>query len=579
MQKTRHNTERDMTLIVTVLLSAAVLLVMLSVTMSGVLGTRRSVATDTLVFKSAQAAESGLAQFVAAIPNRRLFTGATLPADYCSVPALTRSNNAQQVSSSLLMACLKNPKKGGALPLGSAAVGQGNASLWIQNIRSGRVGSPVKFTFDVLSVGQVGNGEVRVRAQVQARQMALSFLGVPGAVTSHPSVDLKGNASVSGTELGSSDNDGIQNRFARVTALGGNLAGNGVSQALQNGTALTVRGPEATLRRLRGDSHVQLPVSTSPGSTSVSRMATFRVEAGGNGPRLVPVNLPAGNWYLPAGEIDLNRIRNSVLSVAGNVLQVTPTEQFVTGDRISVTVGDRTYSARVRSNPDMRTSPVELTVDGWTCSPGCSGGPSGLIEGAVLRKSTYGVVTAGTYSGDSDEVPGGVLESVDGRPVVPSPLNDALFQKVFGLSPEEVKVGARVVPANSFDGHIDGLTWVTSSSGQVNLNSVKPTGRGILVIDGDLVINQTKGDDCSLGGMIYVRGNLSIHGNLEMCGALVVEGSILDESGHVTGTGSGDTRFGGTGRKVTYDPDLLYEVAADAGGVSLELLPGTWRQE
>ncbi|MFD1734850.1 type II secretion system protein [Deinococcus malanensis] len=81
------------------------------------------------------------------------------------------------------------------------------------------------------------------------------------------------------------------------------------------------------------------------------------------------------------------------------------------------------------------------------------------------------------------------------------------------------------------------------------MNNEKVQGTGILIVDGDLTINQTTAEvnSCGFKGIIYVRGNVDIRGNLQLCGAIVVEGSILSSDGlTVTGVDDDDSDFGGT---------------------------------
>ncbi|MFD1729882.1 hypothetical protein ACFSC4_30760 [Deinococcus malanensis] len=110
---------------------------------------------------------------------------------------------------------------------------------------------------------------------------------------------------------------------------------------------------------------------------------------------------------------------------------------------------------------------------------------------------------------------------------------------------------ASVFTEAQFDGDVSGLTWVTGTAGDrdINMNNEKVQGTGILIVDGDLTINQTTAEvnSCGFKGIIYVRGNVDIRGNLQLCGAIVVEGSILSSDGlTVTGVDDDDSDFGGT---------------------------------
>jgi hypothetical protein len=150
------------------------------------------------------------------------------------------------------------------------------------------------------------------------------------------------------------------------------------------------------------------------------------------------------------------------------------------------------------------------------------------------------------------------------------------------MTPSELKAKANVITEPQFGaagGIVNGLMWMTqNSNGSTNLNSEKPTGSGILIIEGDFTLNQNSATECALSGLIYVRGNLNIQGNLQMCGSIVVEGSILDTAGNVVSWENDPSQFAGNGRKVTYDPDALFDAVSGAGEYDFTANTGTWRQ-
>jgi len=126
---------------------------------------------------------------------------------------------------------------------------------------------------------------------------------------------------------------------------------------------------------------------------------------------------------------------------------------------------------------------------------------------------------------------------------------------------------------------VSGITWVTSTTQDVNINSQpKLNGLGILVIEGDLTLNQT-GTACDFSGVLYVRGNLRFQGNLQMCGAIVVEGSILDSNNNVVSIDPDATNLSGNGDKVTYKPSVLFDITQGTGKISFTGVAGSWRQQ
>ncbi|MGX9685542.1 hypothetical protein ACTQ9L_00085 [Deinococcus wulumuqiensis] len=118
-------------------------------------------------------------------------------------------------------------------------------------------------------------------------------------------------------------------------------------------------------------------------------------------------------------------------------------------------------------------------------------------------------------------------------------------------------------------GQVDGLVVL---EGNANLNNEKLCGSGILIVEGNLNINQNQNASCPQGfrGMIYVKGgSASVRGDLELLGGIVVEGNMSFE----------ETSIAGTGRKVTFDPNVLYEQLNLNAPHLLKVQSGSWRQQ
>ena len=107
------------------------------------------------------------------------------------------------------------------------------------------------------------------------------------------------------------------------------------------------------------------------------------------------------------------------------------------------------------------------------------------------------------------------------------------FEKLFGVAKEEVKMHADyqyVNPPNNVQ-PCDGITWVElSEDNQFRITDHNWRGKGILVIDGDAVIDVdatiTGG---KFDGIIYITGELEIPaGNPVLSGTVLVEDSVTD---------------------------------------------------
>lgn len=558
------------TALVTVLMTAVLLVGIVTVTTQLTLGSRQTGADDTRTFQSALQGESALADFLVWAQDNGQLLG-SVPASCVNSDALTQ------------LACTTRQWLTGY-------PGSGGVNLKLAGLHLS--GSNI-VTMDIEANSTSGGSTTRILQQYKLKKLDLPPLNVPSAVLSYPGVDIGGNASIGGTVLPASltDGYGLFSNFARSTATAvTSLAPGTVTQVALSGNADQLR----RLSRLKAGDYVRVPLASSAAGALATpiQTGTFRVVTSGGGAlTLAAVQVPgaAGSFipYMPKDETPLDYVMNGVVSAAPGSLTLRATETFVKGDKVAVKIAGVTYSATVTGDGLKSGDDTTVSVGPWM--PGTPVIP----EGTALAKSTNAVVTSGDYNDcvtdalgtkkcSTDSLIGGLITGAAANAYAPSPANDAMFIKTFGRTPAELKAMATVIPEADFDyaaANINGLTWLTSGGGSVNLNNEKLRGSGILIVDGDLTINQNQADACDMKGVIYVRGNLNIQGNLGLCGAIVVEGSITDTTGmKVIGTDTTDTKFNGTGRKVQYDPTVIMDVTAGAGKYVLSLEPGTWRQ-
>lgn len=410
-------------------------------------------------------------------------------------------------------------------------------------------GAGVLSTVDLTATSHIGKDSARVVRSYSTHRITPSFVHVPGALTSYPMVDVNGNADVAGTTLVTPTNTGLLGSFMTVQ--------NDAVVTLAAGNAVLLKVPDAGLEhlaQLRVGQYVQLPITGLPG------MATFKVSAI-TGNTLSVQALPGTvGVTLGAGPFQLTNVLNGVVSSFGTQLTLNALESIYPGDQVSVSIGGVTYASSVTA-----VNGAVLTTAPW---------PAGMLmqipEGTALIKSTNAVVTAGSYAGTINQTPvlGAVVDGGAGSALLSSPANDALFRQVFGMSPADYQTLSNVVPASTFDGTVSGLTWLDlQGASSANLNSQKVHGSGVLVVPGDLVINNN-GSQCAFSGVLVVRGSLRMQGNMQSCGALFVEGAFIS---------SNTTTIRGTGAKVTYDAGAILDSLRGGGPYTFGSV-GTWRQ-
>ncbi|WP_189003599.1 hypothetical protein [Deinococcus malanensis] len=581
--------EAGVAVLVMVLFTAIILIVVVSITSAMTLGSRRGAASETRAYQAALASESGqnaftvrsrsVAQYGGGIPAT--CTGSTKVKALCGVNAWLTTVTGTQAP--------------GSFTVESAGVATGGTvSLVAVDVDLDPTTNKLT-SVDIEARGTTTAGQARVLQRYTAVKADLGFPNVPGAVTSYPSVQIQGGptSTIAGTTATSADNTGLYDDLLTVSRAGSASALGTGSVTLNVNTTSQARASQVAV-----GSYIQLPLSDLAGTLSSTQTGTFKV-TGNTGTTLAvtPVRMPTitGGAALPSGDLGLDYVMNGIVSYNSNVLTMNSKESFVVGDQVAVKVGVYTYTSAVSStvtNPDGTQS---VTVGTWTATtpttvPATPSAPAFTsytaldLEGRPVQKSTNAVVTAGSFTtGGQATATGDVKQGTAGAALVPSPLSDALFIKTFGMTPSQMKPLASVFTEAQFDGDVSGLTWVTGTAGDrdINMNNEKVQGTGILIVDGDLTINQTTAEvnSCGFKGIIYVRGNVDIRGNLQLCGAIVVEGSILSSDGlTVTGVDDDDSDFGGNGRKVSYDPEAIFDAVAAAGAYTFTRVPAGWRQ-
>ena len=547
MNKSR---EAGFSSILIVLMTAVVLIGVLTTTTTVTLGQRKNSSNELAAYTAVLASESGQETFKARATSRP-FAMATptcsgLLAQGCYQSAYTNALNSYLTS------------------LGAITTPNGQATLSVASVSVAGDGSLAGV--DVLSTSQSGNDAARIIRSYSSARLNVGFPHVPGALTSYPGVNLGGNATIAGRTVTNPANTGLIGNFMTVqnTSTGILSAGSPV-------TVTVTPQNQSRLSQLQAGQYVRLPTTLLNGLPGAD--ATFKVGATtGNQLTLLPVQVPPVPSTLASGSLALTNVLNGVSSSLGTQLTVNAVETFYPGDQVSATVAGVTYTTTVTA-----VNGNAITTQAWP-----AGTPTLLPEGTALVKSTNAIVTTGTYSGSANQTPtsGGIVAGVPGGQLITSPVNDALFQQLLGTTPTALRNISTLVTSTTFTGAVSGLTWLdTGSSQSINLNSQKVTGKGLLVVDGDLTLNNNGNGNCDYSGVLVVRGNLRLQGNIQICGALIVEGAILTLDGlNVTGIDSTITDVLGTGQKVTYDPAAIMDALNGAGPYAFTGARN-WRQQ
>lgn len=534
MSKSR---EAGFSSILIVLMTAVVLIGVITTTTTVTLGQRKNSSNELAAYTAVLASESGQETFKARAASRPFATATPtcsgLLAQGCYQSAYTGALNSYLAS------------------LGTITTPNGQATLSVASVIVDAYGSLTGV--DVLSTSLSGNDKARIIRSYITQRLNVAFPRVPGALTSYPGVDLSGNVTIGGRTVTDPANTGVITNFITVqnSSTGFLTAGSPVS------VTVSPQGLNR-LAQLQIGQYVRLPTTLPTGLPGAD--ATFRVSGKiGDQLNLIAVQVPLVPSTLASGPLALTNVLNGVASSLGTQLTVNAVEAFYPGDKVSVTVAGITYTTTVTA-----LNGNALTTLGWP-----TGTPTVLPEGTVLVKSTNAVVTAGGYAGSKGQTAadGAIVSGVSGGQLITAPTNNALFQQLLGTTPVALQSVSTVFTSTTFTGAVSGLTWLdTGPTQSINLNSEKVNGKGLLVVDGDLNLNNNGNGNCDFSGVLVVRGNLRLQGNIEICGALIVEGSILTQDGlNVTGIDSSITSINGTGQKVRYDPAAILDALNNAG--------------
>ena len=548
MSKSR---EAGFSSILIILMTAVVLIGVLTTTITITLGQRKNSSNELAAYTAVLASESGQETFKA--------RAASKPFAAATITCLGKTTQeCKLIYTNLLTPYLAS--------LGTVTTPNGQTTLSVASVNVAGDGSLTGV--DVLSTSQSGNDAARIIRSYSSARLNVAFPRVPGALTSYPGVNISGNATVDGRTVTDPANTGLISDFMTVQ--------NTSAAVLLPGTPVSVTvNPQDTSRlsQLKIGQYVRLPTLLNglPGAN-----ATFKVGGmTGNQLNLLPVQVPSPQSTLASGSLALTNVLNGVASSLGTQLTVSAVETFAPGDQVSVTVAGIQYTTTVTA-----VNGNAITTQAWP-----AGTPTVLPEGTALVKSTNAVVTAGTYSGSAKQAtaPGNIVSGVTGGQLITSPVNDALFQQLLGMTPTALRRDSSIFTSANFPGAVSGLTWLdTGSTQSINLNGQpKLTGKGLLVVDGDLLLNQNGSStgSCDFSGVLVVRGNLRLQGNIQICGAVIVEGAVLTLDGlNATGIDSTITDVLGTGQKVTYDPAAIMDALNGAGPYAFTGT-GNWRQQ
>ena len=523
--------------ILIILMTAVVLIGVITTTTTVTLGQRKNSSNELAAYTAVLASESGQETFKARAASRPFATATPtcsgLLAQGCYQSAYTSALNSYLAS------------------LGTITAPNGQATLSVASVSVAGDGSLTGV--DVLSTSLSGNDKARIIRSYSTQRLNVAFPHIPGALTSYPGVDLGGNVTIGGRTVTDPANTGVITNFITVqnSSTGFLTAGSPVS------VTVSPQGLNR-LAQLQIGQYVRLPTTLPTGLPDAD--ATFRVSGKiGDQLNLIAVQVPLVPSTLASGPLALTNVLNGVASSLGTQLTVNAVETFYPGDKVSVTVAGITYTTTVTA-----VNGNALTTLGWP-----AGTPTVLPEGTVLVKSTNAVVTAGGYAGSKGQTAadGAIVSGVSGGQLITAPTNNALFQQLLGTTPAALQSISTVFTSTTFTGAVSGLTWLdTGPTQSINLNSEKVNGKGLLVVDGDLNLNNNGNGNCDFSGILVVRGNLRLQGNIEICGALIVEGSILTQDGlNVTGIDSSITSINGTGQKVRYDPAAILDALNNAG--------------
>lgn len=579
----KANRESGVALIVMLLFISVVLVAILVGTTQLSLGNRRGVANEVAAYRAVLTSESGLNAF-----NYRQLKYKQLPGGL-PLACQDQVDDIAKVKQRACEAALKAKIDGWLasaivtadasdtllkqVPLtgGSAALEVLNIDVKAKPIPASTNVDFVLAAVDVQATSTIDGNQGRVVQRFSAAATDLPMPGVGAALTSYPPVKYGGAGDISGIEEDSPTNDGILNSFATGP----------LTFATSTSTEVTTSTPvkfdisassKASLPAV--NSYIRLPLTTSAGTSA--GQGVFRVtENDGGKVTALPVTLPTTTGLrLPTGNVPGDFVINAVSGYASttpSTLKHVSKEALYPGDAM-VVKDPLTGIVLAKGTVASVSSTMQASIT-WNPSA-----PVSLPEGAVIVKNVYAVASAYTVTrvGNGGAPVGG--EKARSTTLVPSPSNNELFLKTFGMKPRDLKDMSTVVSAAQTM-NVSGLTWVDQDNTK---ETIKLYGSGITVFTGDLTLNTANAakTGCKYSGLIYVRGNLNIQGNVGICGAIVAEGTVTADDGEtVTGINIGDTtQVLGNGQKIAYDIDAIIEATSNLGYYAFTPQAGTWRQ-
>jgi hypothetical protein len=397
----------------------------------------------------------------------------------------------------------------------------------------------------VQAVAQVGGGKATLEQTFQVR---CGILGaVPAALTSRPSISVRGNAQVIGYDFA---NDSGAYPVTRVLLPGA------LAPLPADAFSLTVA--DASL--IPVGSYVQIPSPTSPKTYQVTGVS-------GNALTLRPLSPPGlTDAILPGADVNLVPYAVKAYDPANSTLTLSDARGLLVGQTVRVAG----VEARVQS-VDLGTNQVRVE---WRVTP-----LTAIPEGTPLVPRILGAASAegrriSTLGGG--QISGGISPDPDkpGDPILVPSDPDALFQRTFGLTKKEFLERFPPQPANTFNGTLSGWELKVVRGPLLLAGSRSLCGQGILVVIGDLTVNGTCPYPPGFQGLVYVAGDYDQQGNSVLTGAVVVEGAA-DLTGDLT-------KIAGTGQgrgKIAYDPMVLLKLRLGSQGLaSVRPLAGTWRR-
>lgn len=541
--------------VLTVLVAAALVLVTMVVSTTLAVQSMTRVRDDSVGYSNLQVAESGQDTFYARAVKANSFP--TLRLSVLKTVARTESEARPRAvidASSRLSTWLQTAG------LRTFATSQGNATLSVASVSVRLVKeTPSSFdyvlsTFDLLSAANVQQGGAKVRQTYSSAPRSLGLPPMPAALTSAPSVRASGSASVAGMSTAAYP-DAL--KLPRPLTLS-------EAATLRSGVQSVLRTVDSDLSLLKPNDYVHITVGT--------QKAVARVDSVAEGVLKVtpsPTFFPSGVNALTLSANTPLDARVAVAAVqaynsATKFLQLSHPEAYLPGDSVSVQVGSTSYSGT------LGTKTTSGGVVGWTVNWSGQGPSSTAIPaGTTLRRRVHSVSSSGSLGGSGNISLTPSYEESAPNTRLANPSNEGLFKQIFGLDSATFYGSVPKIPSSNFNGQVDGLVVL---EGNANLNNEKLCGSGILIVEGNLNINQNQNASCPEGfrGMIYVKGgSASVRGNLELLGGIVVEGNMSFEG----------TSIAGTGRKVTFDPNVLYEQLNLNAPHLLKVQSGSWRQQ